>query len=126
MGQELFGIDVSGLIHEAMSDGLVALTLTHYSVGTRDSSDPTAGTNETSTSHSGKGFRESYRDSQVDGTLIEKGDRKISIIGDSITPTVVPAPGDEITIQGETLRIVEGGVSTDPASAVYVCQTRAF
>lgn len=126
MGQKLFGVDISGLIHRNMSAGLVPITLKQTTPGTRSATNPTAAPAPKTSTHSARGFQDAYTDSQIDGTLIERGDRRILLIGDSITPAAVPQPGDEITIQGETLTIVANGVSRDPAAATYTCQARAY
>lgn len=130
MGQKLFGIDIAGLVHRNMSAGLVPLTLTRTSAGTRSATDPTAGTNPRTSSSVGRGFVEEYRDSQVDGEMVERGDRKIIIIGDSLKPAAVPSPGDSIAMKiagtDATVEIVQGGVRSDPANATYTCQVRAY
>lgn len=131
MGEKLFGVDIAKVVHDAMSSGLTDVVLVHYTPGTRDATDPTAGNEPTSTRHTAKGFRDEYLERQIDGTNIRRGDRKVVLIAESINPPVAPAPGDEVTHLGVTARIVgdgfrDSGVATDPAGATYVCQVRAY
>jgi hypothetical protein len=122
MGNKLFGVDIAGIIHGAMSSGLLPATLTHRTPGVRGA-DSTAGTQPNETTHTCRGFIDDYKKGEVDGTLVLVGDKKILLIGDSISPAVVPEPGDAITIEGEDYRITNP-VERDPAAATYVCQGR--
>ena len=126
MGTKLFGIDIASVANKAISPGLLPITITHYSIGERSATNPTAGSAPRPTTHSAKGVRIEYKDSQIDDKTILRGDRKVLVMAASISPAVVPLPSDLITIEGETSRIVEDGVKSDPATATYTCQVRAF
>jgi hypothetical protein len=117
----LFGVDIAGIIHGAMSPGLLAATLHHTVPGVR-SGDLTAGTNPTETSHSARGFIDDYKEHQFTGDLILIGDRKVLLIGNSITPAIVPEPGDFVTIESVRYKVVR--VDRDPAAATYTMQVR--
>ena len=129
MANVLFGVDGAAIIHEAMSAGLLALTLTKYVTGTRTPGALTAGTNPVGTAYTGKGFTDEYKDGAIDGTFIQRGDRMIVIIANSLSSAVSPEPSDDILIEGATYRIVDeagdkGGVRRDPFGATYTCQVR--
>jgi hypothetical protein len=124
MGNKLFGVNISKLVHKNMSKGLLAATLTKKSSGERTSGSLTSGKAKTDSTHECKGFVDTYSDRELqDAKNIQASDRKILIIGDSITPAAVPEKGDEITILGRTYRIV-GPVMSDPAAATYIIQGR--
>ena len=127
MGQKLHGVDTSGLVNKHLAPGLVPLTVAVTTPGTRTAANPTAGTNPSTATSSGMGFREEYSDRQVDGTRVKAGYWKIIVIGDSLTPRIVPAPGDVITLEGKAAAIiVKDGVKSDPAEATYTCSVQAY
>lgn len=103
-------------------------TLIRNTPGTRTSNNQTGGTNPTPVPYAAKGWVESYKASQIDGTLIKTDDRMIALLGATIEGAAVPEPGDQITIEGATYRIVGGdsgqGVRRDADGAVYRCHGR--
>ena len=119
---ELFGIDIAQLIDDNISDGLPDVVLIKVTPGTRDPSDVTGGTQPTSASFAAKGFIEDYTDFEFNSTSVQIGDRKITLIGNSIESLQIPDTGDRITIEGETWNIMN--VKRDPAAATYICQGR--
>lgn len=125
MGEKFLGVDIAGLVNKHLSPIVKAATLVKKTSGTRDSADLAGGTKPSSAPFTARGFVANYRDGQIDGTLITKSDRKIVLIADSIASAQVPKPGDRITIEGATFVIKDDGVSRDPASATYVCRSRA-
>ncbi len=118
---KLFGVDIAGIVHGAMSSGLLPATLHHVIPGTRGV-DLTAGTNPTETTHAARGFIDDYDDKQFVGDLIIVGDRRVLLIGNSISPAVVPQPGDGVTIEGVRYKVIR--VQRDPAAATYTMQVR--
>lgn len=104
--------------------GVQGCTLTKSTPGTRTAGAISAGTNPTTATFTATGLVSDYKASQIDGTLIKQGDRQVTLFGASISNGAVPEPGDRITIDGETLTIVKGGVGRDPAKATYLCQCR--
>lgn len=119
-------------IYKAMKAAKLTLpaTLIKVTPGTRTPGSLTGGTNPSTTSYAASGFVADYSDDDIDGTLVIRGDRKISLFGSSFPAGVVPEPEDKITITdpsgvSRTYRIVPKGVTTDPAGAVYTCQGRA-
>ena len=121
---DIFKADIAGKINKALGNLVFDLTLTKVEPGTRTPGALTGGTNPTETGHTVKGFVDEYKDYQIDGTLIQRGDRKVVILGGSLSSGVIPEPGDKITAEGETRTIVEDGVKRDPAGATYTCQVR--
>jgi hypothetical protein len=65
---------------------------------------------------------EDYRDSQIDGTTIKRGDRRVLLLGDTIAGGAVPQPSDKITAEGKMYDVVN--VTRDPDAAAYTCQVR--
>lgn len=72
------------------------------------------------TTYDCSGFISDYRESRIDGVVIQVGDRQALIVANSLT--VVPVPGDKLTGQGETYDVIN--VGRDPASATYSLQLR--
>lgn len=129
MGIPLFGVDISGIVASSMGSGLPVITLRKKTPGTRTDGSLTAGTNPKTTTATARGFVDTYKDSQVNGTTIKRGDRYATILGDTISPAIIPEPGDEIVAANslgvsETFKIVEDGVTRDPAAATYTCHVR--
>lgn len=122
MGNRLFGVDISGAIKKHVGPGVLAATLERRAPGTRTTGALTAGTQPTSTTHTARGYTEEYAEGQIDGTRVRVGDRIVALVGDSITPYVIPRPEDSVTISGRTYKIVR--VTADPANAVFRCQAR--
>lgn len=63
-----------------------------------------------------KGIVEDWRADQIDGTLIQVGDRKVIILATSLA--IVPKPGDKVTIRAETFSVMPP-VRQDPAGATF-------
>lgn len=123
MGIKLAGVDVSGIIKKEIGDKVLTdpvhdVVLTSIVAGTR-TGNLTGGTNPVETSHTCKGFIDSQNRKSIGGTLVEDGDIVVVLIGDSISPAVVPKGQDKITIEGSTYRIK--GLDRDPAAATYTC-----
>lgn len=122
MGNNLFGVNISGIINSAIGPGVLDATLLKRTPGSRTPGDVTSGTNPTEAPFAAKGFTDDYTDRQIDGTNVLIGDRKITLLGDSIAGLTIPEPGDRVTIEGQTWTIVD--VDRDPDAATYECQSR--
>jgi len=116
----LFGVDIAGIINRELGPKLLPLTLTGYTAGTRTVGQLSGGTNPTSSTATGRGFTEDYSEGQIDGDTVKVGDRKVVILGASVS--LIPAPGMTVTIEGVAYRIER--VKRDPAAATYTCQVR--
>lgn len=123
---KFLGVDIAKLVSQNLGSRLNPLTLTHYTELGREESDPTGAPKRRSSRHAGRGFVEDYTDRQTDGKTILRGDRKVIILAASLTPSIRPVPGDRVDIGSERLAIVESGVTSDPATATYTCQARAY
>ncbi len=75
-----------------------------------------------------KAIHEDWSSSYLAGGLVNAGDRKVLVLASTLA--VEPAPGDRITIRGETFTVVPQGsgqpaVSTDPARATWTLRATA-
>ena len=113
----MFGVNISGIINSAMGPLLVDLSIDQSTPGTRTGS--TGGTNPTTAASTGKGFVEDrgVGGRFADGTSVTETTRVVSVLGDGISPAIVPGPGDRVTIGGTTYTVAR--VLTDPAQALY-------
>lgn len=117
---DIFKANIAGRIKSALGPLVFDVTLIKVAAGTRTPGALTAGTNPTETSYTCKGFVDEYNLEQIDGQVVQQGDRKVSILGASVS--VVPAVGDKVVAESETRRILY--VRRDPAGALYECQVR--
>lgn len=120
---EMFGIDISGLIADAMSGQLFAVTVTRYTEAAEDPDDLTGGGRVPTVIEGAEGFWEDFTGNPPPGVTVELNDRKAVLIGDTVPAGGLPQRGDAITIEGQTLYAVQL-ITRDPASAVYVYQCR--
>ncbi len=104
--------------------GVKACTLTKSTPGIRMPGAISAGTNPTTQTFAATGLVTDYSAYDLAGTVIKAGDRKVLLFGASIAGGAQPEPGDRVAIGGETLRIVEHGVTADPVKAAFICQCR--
>lgn len=124
MGAELFGVDIAGLIADAMDGQLFDVTITRYTPGERDPNNLTGGLPQTPATVTGiSGFWEDFTGQPPPGVEVELNDRKAVLIGDTIPAGGLPLRNDAIEIEGQTLYAVQL-IGRDPASAVYVYQCR--
>jgi hypothetical protein len=121
------GIDVAALVAEHLGPRVLPAVL--YKPGAtpaRDNNDPTAATVPAApTAHKARGFIEDYKPTVVDGTLIKVGDRKVTLLGNTIEGGAVPEGGvnkDQVEIEGTRYNIQL--VNRDPAGATYTLQVR--
>jgi len=118
---KLFGIDIAKEIAKAVAPGMLPATLTRVTPGTRTAAS-SSGTTPTTTSHAARGLVDDYTDFEMDGTLVQRGDRRILLVANSITGLAFPRPGDRITILDTIYTVVR--VKSDLALATYTCQVR--
>lgn len=124
MGNELFGVDIAGIVADNMAGQLLPVTVTRQTPGARDPNNLTGGVPQTPATVTGiDGFWEDFTRDPGPGVEVQLGDRKAVLIGDTIPAGGHPLRGDAITIEGMTLYVVKL-MSRDPAAAVYVYQCR--
>lgn len=102
---------------------VTAATLTKVTPGTRTTGSENAGTNPTSATHSCEGIVSAFDTGLIDGTLVRREDRRISLLIATLPDGVEPKPGDRITIQGATYTVLEG-VERDAAKFMFTCHGR--
>ena len=121
MGNKLFGIDIAGIVNDTISPGLLDLTLTVTTPGTRTPGDLSGGTNPTTVVSTGKGIKEPLTSIRPE-SIVQDAMAVILIIGDSLSPAAVPEEQDLVSIEGPDYTIIR--VARDPAAATYTCQVK--
>lgn len=119
---DLFGLDIAGIINEAIGDagGVLSLVLIKTVQGARKAN-PTEGFDTTEISYPCNGFMDKKNARRVKGTLTKMDLNIVVILGASLQSGIVPEQGDKITIEGETLKI-DTLPERDPAAATYNCR----
>lgn len=126
MGNELFGVDIAGLIAEHVAPGLLDVTITRYTRGARTAGNLTGGKAKTPATVTGiKGIWEDLPKTPPAGVEFELNDRIALLIGDTIPAGGLPLRNDAIEIEGMTLYMVQL-LGRDPAAATYryLCRDR--
>lgn len=123
----IFGVDLPGLLNATLGANATSATLVKVTEGTRTPGNIGGGRNPVETSYPCSGWIEAYSTDDINNTLIQVGDRKISILSRSLIGAT-PGPDDKITIVdldsvSRTFRII-GPVQGGPTSSIYVCQGR--
>ena len=116
MGNPLFGLNISGLIKQAMAGQLLTATLHVITPGTR-TGNLTGGTQPTEVDKTAEGFIDTKDKESIGGTLVADGDVVVILIGDSIEDLAVPTTADMVTIESTKYRIKN--LDRDPAAATY-------
>lgn len=98
-------MDVAGAIGAAAGRfggmlGVKPCTLIKVTPGTPTPGSLIDGTNPVETSYPCMGKVDAYDPSDIDGTLIVKTDRRITLVGSSLPVEITPVPGDKVTIAG--------------------------
>jgi hypothetical protein len=124
---DLFGLDIAGLIGDALGGQLLPATITRKTKGARDPAKPNAGlVPGPDLVRTAEGFWEDFTGTPPPTVQLELNDRKAVLIGASIPADVLPIVKDDaITIEGQTLYVVKL-LNRDPAAAVYtfLCRDR--
>lgn len=131
MGTELFasdGIDVAALVAEHLGPRVLPCMLIKPGVTpARDPDNPTLAPQPGApTEHPCRGFIEDFSTHSFEGTLIAAGDRKVTLLGDTIAGGAVPEGGinkDRVTVEGKTW-VIHRVLARDPAGATYILQAR--
>jgi len=123
VSQDLFGIDIAGIIADNIGPGVLAATLTKLTPTTRTAGQLTGGTNPSSTNYSCRGFIDKKDRRNRDGEMIHGGIETILLIGKTISNgTVSPEVGDRVTIES-VLYVIEA-LDRDPAGATFTLDCR--
>lgn len=122
---KLFGTNIKKIVSKSVGSGLPKVTLTSVINNTRVAGKLTQGLQPSETQYVGRGVVSKYSDQHVASTSVLASDRKILLIWGSFPEgSPKPKPGDKITAEAVTYRIVSNGVSRDPAEATFTCQCR--
>lgn len=126
MGNDLFGVDIAGIIADKIGPGVLDVLITREpSTGARDPDKLTGGMIKAAPqSWPCRGFWEDFTGLPPPGVTVELNDRKAVLLGDTIPPAALPLQlNDAISCEGQTLYMVKV-LSRDPAAAAYVLQCR--
>lgn len=115
----LFGLNIAKLVSDsiAQAGGVRPGVLSHMAPGARTAGDLASGVNPTTTMHSFKGFVE-RRVVRRRGFIEPMDTPVVTLLGASVSPSVVPAINDVVTVDGAEYTLLEL-LSADPAAAVY-------
>lgn len=108
--------------------GVKPCTLIKVTPGTRTGGSVSGGTNPTQVNYAATGFVEAYDSDDIDGSLIQADDRKISILGGSLPAGIVPTANDMVAIADPSgapqTYVIVSPVLGDGVGAVYTAQGR--
>lgn len=128
MGHDLFGVDIAGIVADALGDGLLEVTISREAKrATRQAGNLTGGLEtDPPDTWTCRGYWEDFTGFPPPGVELDLNDRKAVLIGDTIPVAALPLqPNDAITCEGQTLYMVKV-LARDPAGAVYslLCRDR--
>lgn len=115
-------LNIPGLVGTLLGGQAAFVTLTKITPGNRSPTNLAGGTIPSSRNYAARGYVSDYASGQVDGTMIQRGDRCVVIYASTLS--VVPEPGDRVTVDGVGYALIRVE-DRDPAGARYVCQVRA-
>ena len=123
----LFGTDAAQILAAAMASagGVLDATLTVTTSSVRQPGQLAGGTHPVCTDYRCKGFVDRRTTATRSGTLVRTSGTVVTLLGDTLPDSIVPRPGDTVTIEGTTYTIVDDGVSSDPFAAAYELQVEA-
>lgn len=108
--------------------GVKPCTLVKSTPGVRTPGSLSAGTNSIDVSYAATGFVQEYAAKDIDGSLIQADDRKISIFGASIASGVVPQANDSVVIADPSgvsqTYVIVSPVQGDGVGGLYTMQGR--
>ena len=111
-----FGLNLPAIVGSAIDPAMQDASLLVVTVGARNSTTSTKGLTISKEAVPCRGYVEDFAESQIDGTLITRNDRLVTLTASSLG-TRVPREKDEVTVEGSTYQIRR--VTRDPAGAVY-------
>lgn len=125
MGNDLFDVDIAGLVAEHVGPGVLEAMITRTPKGARQVGNLTGGpVAGAPLSWQCRGFWEDFTGQPPPGVELELNDRKAVLIGDTIPAAALPLRADDaITIEGQTLYMVKL-LARDPAAAVFILLCR--
>lgn len=126
MGNELFGVDIAGIIADVVAPGLLDVTIRLERTAARVPGKLTAGLAqlEPEVVTGAKGIWEDFTGQPPPGVVVELGDRKALLIGNTIPAGKLPVRGTAVEIEGQTLYVAKL-IARDPAAATYLYHCKA-
>lgn len=109
---DLITAQVKRIIGNALTGYAEDITLTYQNVFTDDDY---GGRTATTGTEAGRGFMDTFTNADRIAANVPLTSRKIIILANTIARQ--PAVGDEITMRGETMEVIQ--VDKDPAQATY-------
>lgn len=110
MSNEIFGVDIAGIVNSTFAGNLHPLTLHKISSSVDGYGAPVS----TEANHAGEGVRTKWKSEVMIARGYALGTVKIIVMQNGI---VAPNKDDRITIQGEKFRIVD--IDQDPVNATW-------
>jgi hypothetical protein len=101
----VLGRDFRSTFAAQFAGRLYAATFTKFTPGTVDSSDAAAGTNPTAAVYACDAIAFGYKERDIDGTLVKKGDYKVTITLDSIASVISDATSATLAMSGVTSHV---------------------
>lgn len=123
MGSKLFGVDIAKIIAKQMGPGLLPLKLRRRTQGTRDETDPTAAIPMATKDFGCRGIISDFTSKEIDGTTVQRGDKKVLILGDTLPRGIVPQSNDYVVAEN-VIGVITGILKRDPAAATYTLVVR--
>lgn len=112
---------LTGYIHDTLTDALTAFDLPMACVVTRtESSGPEWDPIMTPVPYSASGWVDQYAAAEHVDSNVLVSDRRVFVVAASLA--ITPAPGNTITIAGNTFTVID--TALDPAGVCWVCQCR--
>lgn len=130
MGNPLFGVDIAGILADALGDGVFDVTITREVRGNLAPENLTGGRPKEAPVVAGcKGFWEDFTGLAPPKVELETNDRKLVLIGDTVPAGGLPQKNDLATVHepiGDSSLYVWQLLSRDPAAAtyIYLCRDR--
>lgn len=116
------GVNIEAELARQMGGDLLPGTLIKANFGNR-SDVPSEGKEPGPRSYQFRGFLENIKLREVEGSLVQAGDRQVTILGGTLPPGVTGETQDQISIEGGTFTIV-GLIERDPDGATFIYQVR--
>jgi hypothetical protein len=129
MGNDVFGIDIAGIIADAFDGELFDVSIVRKPAGERDPDNLTGGpVFGDPVTYACQGFWEDFTGTPPPGVELELNDRRLIAIGDTLPPGFTFKKNDAVTVHEPVgdigpLYFVKL-LSRDPAAAVYSCLCR--
>jgi hypothetical protein len=120
---DIFGIDIAGIVADATDGQLLTATVVVRTDTARNPASLTSGQGKQDTPYQCQGLWTDFTTREQDTDMVEVGDRKALLIGNTLPPGIDTDDIHSITMDGATLYVVRL-LASDPARATYTFQCR--